>query len=279
MRTHLLRSAAVSAVAALALSAPVALADVVVTPVNQRVEPGPLPEGLDAVMTNSFALDLNGDGVTDATLDGQSNDSDLTTIPGLPPKIVTSSTISLSDANADLALRIVAAADAVAGQPAVPAGTVIGGPDDVIFDAGLGYILLEQERETTLETDGSSAESFDTFGPFADFANPAVVDADGDGLLDGPLFIGFALMGEGDTSGDVIGPANFGFLQFDQIDSAADVAEGVGGEFESALTLVGFAYETTPDTWITTFDLTTVPEPTLGLIAGLSGLIALRRRR
>ena len=281
MKTALIRAAAVSAVAALAVSTSVASADVVITAVNQRIAPGLVPASDTFVSLPPFELDLNGDGTADATLEGLSSVTDTSTIPipGITPKIRTSSFISLSDVNDALVLSIVAGEfNPPVAQPAVTAGTVIGAPTDYIYAAGVGFNLLGQER--TLTSDGDTpAESFDTFGPFADFFNPVVVDTDDDGVLDGPLFIGFSLQGSDPVTGGPAGPANFGFLQFDQIDSAADIEQGLAGEFESALTLVGFAYETTQDTPITTFDITAVPEPTLGLVAGVGGLLALRRRR
>ena len=61
------RVAAIPAVAALAVSAPLVPAEVIVTYVDQRIAPGPVPVG-NSVTLDSVRLDLNGDGVLDGPL-------------------------------------------------------------------------------------------------------------------------------------------------------------------------------------------------------------------
>ena len=96
--------------------------------------------------------------------------------------------------------------------------------------------------------------------------------------LDGPLFIGFRL----DAGG---GSHRYGFIQFDEVDNDQTPAfrfenELRGFAVESAATVVGFALETTPDTAINTYDVTTViPEPASLALVALGGVLMIPRPR
>lgn len=238
----------------------------VFVPVGVRVDPADVsvdpsdPVGTIDQETDELYLDVDGVAGADLLVRGVATaqilefmPADPTADPPVPQetKVDVSSTIQLTNADTSIALDVVG--DSTSTPVPLNVGDVVGPSATYVNNP----FLLEESNFLGLVGRG----------PFSVFEGNQQ-DVDLDGLVDGTLFIGFRL------PGSLSGTFNYGYLAFADIDNDAAGAAA----HEAAVTVVGYGFETDPDTAITIQGVPTPSAAAAGL-AVLSVMGLCRRRR
>ena len=260
------------------LAAPAADGGVVSRVLNERIDPD-TPDLSTSTQRNSssdrqddFELDLDGVGGADVRVTGRTAFEH----NKVSDERYASSSLQLTSLQAGTAIELVQDADFgnTWHSERLGVGDVVGpGRDFYALPSQLAEDFEPWDHETLLVHQNFEDNRFPSIrGDHAAFSvfHGEADDLDGDGLADGPLFIGFRL----DAGG---GSHRHGFLQFDDVDSDGAGYDDWKTTLDTAGTLVGYGIQMTPDTAITTFDV--IPEPGTLALLGAGGACLLVRRR